>query len=34
MPPRKIVYLPTKDYDLPDIDLLTLIYGTDRHVSP
>ncbi|OCT50470.1 putative acyl-coenzyme A synthetase [Cladophialophora carrionii] len=28
MPPRKTIYLPTKDYELPDIDILTLIYDS------
>jgi 4-coumarate--CoA ligase len=28
MSPRKTVYLPSKDYELPDIDVLTLIYDS------
>jgi acyl-coenzyme A synthetase/AMP-(fatty) acid ligase len=28
MPPRKTIYLPRKDYELPDIDILTLIYDS------
>ncbi|KIW27572.1 uncharacterized protein PV07_07301 [Cladophialophora immunda] len=26
MPPRKTIYLPSRDYELPEIDILTLIY--------
>lgn len=25
--PRKTVYLPTKDYELPDLDVVSLVYG-------
>ncbi len=34
MAPRQRVYLPRKDYELPDVDLLTLIYGTYMHLKP
>ncbi|EXJ66130.1 uncharacterized protein A1O5_10745 [Cladophialophora psammophila CBS 110553] len=30
MPPRKTIYLPSKDYELPDLDILTLIYESSE----